>query len=267
MPVVINDDFTISYIDDDVPGAAVVPSVVAGSPEGAPQVLPADVAGSNLNVDTSGGASSLTPDCPAVAHLHVVASPSAISTAIDPVEPASAASFESWVTLGFDLEVARVADALTCVGAPLSFLCSTPSPPLTSQEVLACDRPWIGAFTARVTQALASVGAVACGTARDLPSQQAVAPPGAAALSEAGSGPMVPAPGSSLSLVPTDSSVATTAKAVEEAERLKAIELLLAVVPESALAAACCFTDVHEWLRVPEARRRSTLVRHLGSYS
>ena len=153
MPVVINDDFTISYIGDDVPGAAVVPSVVAGSPEGAPQVLPADVAGSNLNVDTSGGASSLTPDCPAVDGLHVVAPP----TAIDPVEPASASSFESWVKLGFDLEVA---DALTCVGAPLSSLCTTPSPPLTSREVLACDRPWIGAFTARVTQALASVGVV-----------------------------------------------------------------------------------------------------------
>ena len=111
MPVVINDDFTISYIGDDVPGAAVVPSVVAGSPEGAPQVLPADVAGSNLTVDISGGASSLTPDCPAVDGLHVVAPP----PAIDPVEPASASSFESWVKLGFDLEVA---DALTCVGAP-----------------------------------------------------------------------------------------------------------------------------------------------------
>ena len=180
------------------------------------------------------------------------------------MEPASASSFESWVKLGFDLEVA---DALTCVGAPLSSLCTTPSPPLTSREVLACDRPWIGAFTARVTQALASVGVVTCGTARDLPSQQPVAPPGAAALSGAGSGPMVPAPGSSLSLVPTDSSVATTAKAVEEADRLKAIELFIAVVPESALAAACCFADVDEWLRVPEARRRSTLARHLGSYS
>ena len=111
MPVVINDDFTISYIGDDVPGAAVVPSVVAGSPEGAPQVLPADVAGSNLTVDISGGASSLTPDCPAVDGLHVVVPP----PAIDPVEPASASSFESWVKLGFDLEVA---DALTCVGAP-----------------------------------------------------------------------------------------------------------------------------------------------------
>ena len=260
MPVVINDDFTISYIGDDVPGAAVVPSVVAGSPEGAPQVLPADVAGSNLTVDISSGASSLTPDCPAVDGLHVVAPP----PAIDPVEPASASSFESWVKLGFDLEVA---EALTCVGAPLSSLCTTPRPPLTSREVLACDRPWIGAFTARVTQALASVGVVTCGTARDLPSQQPVAPPGAAALSGAGSGPMVPAPGSSLSLVPTDSSVATTAKAVEEADRLKAIELFIAVVPESALAAACCFADVDEWLRVPEARRRSTLARHLGSYS
>lgn len=96
-----------------------VPSVVAGSLDGAPQVLPAAVAGSNLTVGTSGGASSLIPDCPAVEPLHVVAPPSAI----DPVELASASSFESWVKLGFDLEVA---DVLTCVGAFLSSLCTTP---------------------------------------------------------------------------------------------------------------------------------------------
>jgi len=56
-------------------------------------------------------------------------------------------------------------------------------------------------------------------------------------------------------------------EAAEEAERLRAMDLLLTVVPTSALAEACCFTDAAEWARVPEKRRRSILTRHLGSYS
>jgi hypothetical protein len=260
MPLVINfDDFTTSWVDDVTEAAVVLPAV-ADPTDGVPQPRHAVGVGPDLVVVSSGGAPPSNPDCATVDSLQVVVPP----PATDLVESRSDSSFESWFKLGFAPEVA---DALACVGAPLSLLCTDPTPPFTSREVLACDRPWIGAFTARVTQALASVGAATLGASYCQPSWQSVAPPGAAASTGAGRGPPVPAPAAYLPLVSADSSAATTAQATEEAERLRALELLLAVVPASALAAACCFADANEWARVPEARRRSILVRHLGSFS
>ena len=167
MPVVLNPDFTYIWVDDDeVP--LTEPPAVSLPPAGEAVALGTDEVSPFCGQGAASSAAPITVhagavDATAPADIHTAAS--------DPLDVAPAATYESWLLLGFDQTVAC---ALVQVGASPSALVS--DPPLTSRAVLVSTQRWIGEFTAMVTQTVASSGTSLTGDFTRWPSTSSAAP-------------------------------------------------------------------------------------------
>ena len=191
-------------------------------------------------------------------------------------------AFSEWCQLGFDPVVSAALVACSASTVDLA----TPHP-LTTGEVLSNLQPWVGSLTSAVTAIVANSAldsAESNDPSRSAPTAAATLPPqggpshggppptigglltkGAPhTLTRAGLDAVGQACGDGA--VPGPPSACGTAQEEEMRERERQMGLLLDLLPQRVVAQVCDFSEI-EWDRVPVARRRSILTKHLCSYS